>query len=247
MLPQLKYPTPFNTEIVAEPKPDKVWWHWFLPRIVSSGFIAILVYWIITEQNGFSTVMPALSNGGYLGYHALGMGLWTTIMHQETMLSYIHPLVCSKNERVHRFIHVLFHVIGILCGMGGLAAILWYKQATNRYTLMGYSFYIPYSTHSWLGIGFLAGWAMQCLSKLCPSLITASRYAFLERTVYVLGLTTCSLGIQQMQTQQLHNVPYLINSTITEPVVSTWWFSKSSLGILLLAVSGITTMIVTHL
>ncbi len=248
----LTLPSPFNVETLEQTsEKGRVWWHWVVPRLSSSGFIAMLLYWIMTEQNGFSNTLPSLSSGGYLGYHALGMSLWTTMMHQETMLAYINPIICTKDERIHRLIHVVFHIIGMLCGIGGLVAILWYKQASTQFTIMGYSFYIPYSTHSWMGIGFLGSWAMQCLGKLCPSIMTDSRYAFLERTVYVLGLTTCSLGIQHMQTRQLSDVSYAVNDTFTNVTsvntqVSTWWFSKPSLGVVLLAVSGIATLFFTH-
>ena len=50
------------------------WKEKWIPRFTSSLFIGLLVYWILTEQNGFSSSTPSMINpavnataNGYLG------------------------------------------------------------------------------------------------------------------------------------------------------------------------------------
>jgi hypothetical protein len=230
---------------------------WIIPRLCSLLFIGLLVYWILTEQNGFSETMPSMINpsinssaNGYIGYHAIGLSIWAVVCNQETIMAFGIPLCCSSSYKIRKITHILFQVIGFLCGLGGMIAMLWYKSSNvstsiygTSFTLMNDNYYIPYSPHAWSGIAFLIGWLSQCIGRCIPY-ITPARHRFLGRLTYVTGLLCCCLGLQQQQTRQLLLTQLsFTNSTLTNNTISHWWFSQPSLGVILLGITGATTFL----
>lgn len=235
------------------------WGAWVVPRLGSYSFIALLVYWILTEQNGFSSSTPSMINpvinataNGYLGYHALGLSLWAVIFLQESIMSYAAPLFFQASYSVRKAMHIGSQIAGLLMGAGGMTAILWYKNSTistpvggTDFTILDHPYYIPYSPHAWLGLVFFISWIAQCAGRLFPSYMTPERHRFLGRVLYLTGLACCGLGLQQQQTRQLlTNINAMANnSTLATPLktASTWWFSQPSLGVILLGLTGAAT------
>lgn len=231
---------------------------WLVPRVSSYLFILLLVYWIITEQNGFEFSIPSIITpstniiaNGYLGYHALGLSLWAVVCNQETIMQFAIPLCCSSSSyETRKCVHVLSQITGFLCGVGGMISILWYKNSSvsmpisgNEFVVMGNNYYIPYSPHAWLGFLFLGSWVIQCIGRCFPTYITLQRHRFIGRFNYVIGLGCCCLGLQQQQTRQLTSTLKLlqlanITNSTNFSVQTDWWFSQPSLGVFLLGLIG---------
>ena len=232
---------------------------WLFPRLGSFSFIGLLIYWILTEQNGFSSSKPSMVDpamnataNGYLGYHALGLSLWAVVAMQETIMAYGIPLCCKSTYTVRKWMHIGSQALGFLLGAGGMTAILWYKNSSvnipvggTEFTIMEHPYYIPYSPHAWLGIVFFLTWMVQCLGRLFPTFMTLARHRFLGRFLYMTGIACCALGLQQQQTRQLMITVTAManNSTLSMPLVhaSTWWFSQPSLGVILLGLTSAAT------
>lgn len=243
--------------------PPFTWKSWFIPRICTVTYISLLVYWIITEQNGFTNSIPSMIKPstditayGYLGYHALGLSIWAVIVNQETIMSYSIPLLPSASYQTRKNIHIGAQIIGVLSGIGGMVAIIWYKNSNVSMSISGTDFtipiintkfYVPYSPHAWLGIAFMGGWVIQCIGRLFPERFTLAYHRFCGRLLYVSGLLCCCLGIQQQQTRQLVNNinSLLVNSSSinVQSIVesSSSWFSQPSLLVLCLGIAGAAT------
>ena len=235
------------------------WVAWSVPRLSSSAFIVLLIYWIFTEQNGFSSSYPSMINpvvnataNGYIGYHALGLAIWAVIAHQETIMAFAIPLFPRASYNMRKWTHILSQIIGLLCGVGGMTAILWYKNSTvnmpmsgTTFTIMDDPYYIPYSPHAWLGMTFFGSWLIQVIGRWFPERFTLQHHRFLGRVMYMAGLVCCGLGLQQQQTRQLlttlQELAHNTTSVATATATSHWWFSQPSLGVLLLGITGITT------
>lgn len=236
---------------------------WFFPRLLSFCYMTVLVYWIVTEQNGFTKDIPSMITpstdivaNGYLGYHALGLSLWAVVAYQETIMAFAIPLYPKASFSARKIVHIVSQVLGVICGIGGMAAILLYKKSAvsmpvsgSYLTILNNPFYIPYSPHAWLGAAFMGSWVLQCMGRLFPTYITPSFHRFSGRVMYISGLVCCCLGLQQQQTRQLTFMSSLVNTTITNTTntvasVSNWWFSQTSLGVLLLGMVGIATFYV---
>jgi hypothetical protein len=229
---------------------------WFLPRFCSVCFITLLVYWIVTQQNGFINTTPSVitpstnvTANGYLGYHALGLSLWAVVANQETIMAYAIPLCCTTSYNVRKWTHIIFQLIGMLCGVGGMVSIMWYKNSSvsmpisgTYFTVMDNPYYIPYSPHAWLGLLFMVTWLVQCIGRFFPTYLTTERHRFLGRFMYVAGLACCALGLQQQQTRQIMvNVQLLAQNNTSATAQSNWFLSQPSLGVLLLGLIGGTT------
>ena len=227
---------------------------WIIPRFSSVLFIALLVYWILTEQNGFADQMPSLitpstnaTANGYLGYHALGLSLWSVLANQESIMAFAIPLCCRRSSyETRKYIHIISQILGVLCGAGGMCAIFLYKNSTvampiagTSFTIMNQPYYIPYSPHAWLGLLFMLSWLVQCIGRFFPYYFTVERHRFLGRFTYIIGLVCCCLGLQQQQTRQLMiNVQLMTQNSTSVMPPSGWWFSQPSLGVLLLGIIG---------
>ena len=227
---------------------------WILPRFSSVLFIGLLVYWILTEQNGFAYELPSLITpstnvvaNGYLGYHALGLSLWSVLANQESIMAFAIPLCCSKSSyHARKYIHIISQILGVVLGAGGMFSIYLYKHSSvsvpsagTRFTIMDQPYYIPYSPHAWLGLLFMLSWLVQSVGRLCPTYLTVTRHRFLGRFTYIIGLVCCCLGLQQQQTRQVMvNLQMMAQNSTAVITASGWWFSQPSLGVLLLGIIG---------
>jgi hypothetical protein len=239
------------------------WRSWILPRFFSLCYFVLLLYWIYTQQNGFTHHVPSMLTpardivaNGYLSYHALAMSLWAVFCYQETIMAFAIPLYAKASYQARRWIHIGSHLLGVLFGIGGMTAILLYKQSAVSIPVSGTTitigdnpFYVPYSPHAWLGAAFMGAWVLQCVGRFIPAYVTPAIHRFCGRVMYISGLGCCALGLQQQQTRQLITtlIPVNItntNTTSTIVAVSNWWFSQPSLGVLLLGAVGIATFYV---
>jgi len=238
----------------------RAWPAWLIPRLCSYSFITLLLYWILTEQNGFSSSTPSMINpaenataNGYLGYHALGLSLWAVVFMQESFIAYAIPFCCRSSYVLRKGLHIAAQVMGLVLGAGGMTAMLWYKNSTvniplggTDFTIMDQPYYVPYSPHAWLGLGFLVLWMVQCLGRLFPQYMSPERHRFFGRLLYSTGIACCGLGLQQQQTRQLMMSIHELASNSTSIITSTlkpttWWFSQPSLGVLLLSITSAVT------
>ena len=237
------------------------WRAWYIPRVSTLLYMVLLVYWILTEQNGFSVSIPSMiypstdvTAYGYLGYHAVGLSVWAVIANQETIMAFAIPFYVHATYATRKLVHIIVQIVGLLCGIGGMVAIIWYKSSSVSMSVNGTyitipimkdEFYIPYSPHAWLGIAFIGSWMIQCIGRLYPERFTLEYHRFFGRILYTTGLACCCLGIQQQQTRQLVTTitSVLSNSTgaTTATVATRWWFSQPSLAVMLLGITGAAT------
>lgn len=102
---------------------------------MSACFFGVLFAWIYQAEGGLGTSFLHL-----FGLHALLMSLFVVMFTQESLLVFAAPLLAASARsqnvhwstlarfaRSHRF-HVLLHFLGMLCCIGGLCAIVYYKQ-----------------------------------------------------------------------------------------------------------------------
>jgi len=251
-------------ETMATVSPEMVpftWRAWIIPRFCTVLYMGLLIYWIITEQNGFSNSIPSIITPstditayGYIGYHAIGLSMWAVVANQETIMAFAIPLYAIASYPTRKIIHVVSQLIGMVCGIGGMVAILWYKKSSVALSAAGTTitvpvvnqpFYIPYSPHAWIGIFFMLTWIVQCMGRCFPERFTINYHRFCGRILYSTGLLCCCLGIQQQQTRQLvssfTSVITNATATTTNDTITTWWWSQPSLAVLLLCITGAST------
>jgi hypothetical protein len=173
----LSIPGALGMEHVMEPamEPKKMCIPW-LARLFMYGFIAAMIYGSI-QFDGSYTFAPSVN------YHALGMALSTACFGEITLAS---SSSCSKS--VTPYLTYGSHVIGIILGAGGMAAII-YSTSTHMYSI-----------HSWTGIVFCGSWLLQGLTRLTPY---NRLHAFFGKVTYISGIGSCLLGLQQQQTQRM--------------------------------------------
>ena len=96
--------------------------------------------------------------------------------------------------------------------MLGIIAIVYYKKLSPQPAV--FPFYSVYSPHSWLGIAVLVLWGIQlsvavCIYGFCKRTPEQNLrqlvkfHKFLGKTIYITGLATCALGLQDMQSSDL--------------------------------------------
>ena len=180
-----------------------------IPRILTIIFIIILLVWITEAEGGIGS-----SESNVFGVHALLMGLFVTVFIQEGLLSFSAPLISPKSRnRTHlRFFHVSYHILGLTCAIVGLVAIVAYKNMSAQPLVFPY--YYLFSPHSWIGVACMTLWGIQFVGGFFSQAIKAKLtveqrkvflkwHRFLGRAVYVIGLATCALGLQDMQSSDL--------------------------------------------
>jgi len=204
---------------------------WTLPRLLAGIFFIILFLWIFQAEGGFGW-----NEANLFGWHALMMAMFIVFFTQEAILTFSAPLfsgpfsrrnshtrtsslsninINSDNNNGHwirpKYVHVMFHLGGILSAMLGIVAIYYYKSLSPQ--PIAFPFYSVYSPHSWLGIAVLILWGLQYtagvyiygLGQPTPEqkAILKQIHGYLGRVIYVAGLATCALGLQDMQSSDL--------------------------------------------
>jgi len=95
--------------------------------------------------------------------------------------------------------------------MLGIVAIVYYKNLSPQ--PVAFPFYAVYSPHSWLGIAVLVLWSVQLVAGIYihiigdlssnDKILLAKVHRYLGKVIYVAGLATCALGLQDMQSSDL--------------------------------------------
>ncbi|KAJ3196365.1 hypothetical protein HK101_009178 [Irineochytrium annulatum] len=109
-----------------------------------------------------------------------------------------------------RMIHVGLHILSLAAAIGGLVAIIAYKNLSDQPP--AFPFFHLYSPHSWAGIAFLALYILQFIGGAASQAITLSArthritrrlHALLGDACYILGVAVCAMGFQDMQGSDL--------------------------------------------
>jgi len=181
---------------------------WSLPRILAVIFLIVLLVWIFQAEGGLG-----FDEATVFGFHALFMALFIVIFTQESVLAFASPLISGpfrkERSRIQRYFHIGFHVLGIVCAMLGIVAIVYYKNLSPL--PLAFPFYSVYSPHSWLGISLLILWGLQFTAGIYIHTIgnpstdaqIMKMHRYLGKVIYVTGLATCALGLQDMQSSDL--------------------------------------------
>lgn len=227
-----------------------------LPRLVVVIFLIVLFLWIYQAEGGIG-----FQESNLFGWHALLMSLFVVVFTQEAILAYSSPLIgfFTKNRTIIKYYHVVCHLLGAICALGGLCAIVYYKKLSPQPVV--FPFFTLYSAHSWAGIVFLSLWLLQILAGFHVYVVGNKRtseqkrafsqfHSFLGKSVYAVGLVTCIMGFQDMQSSDL------ASSTPPNPGNMTMamgdmqgYFPNSSLaqyssaGSILLIFSGLATFL----
>ena len=187
-----------------------------LPRVIVVIYLCVLFAWIFLAEGGIG-----VEDSSLFGLHALGMSMFGIVCAVESALAFRTPWLPSEPEK-RKMYHAAFHVLGLACGIGGLVAIVYYKQLAppaaddDVYAALGsqyFPYFTLYSPHSWLGIVFLSLWVFQLLARFLPQ-ITGTVHSFIGLSLFVLGLGVSALGFQDMQSSDLAgSVPPGLNIT----------------------------------
>jgi len=232
---------------------------WVAPRVIGIVFFIILLMWIYEAEGGIGN-----QDSSMFGWHALLMGIFIVVCTQESIMAYSAPLLgpFTTSRSISKVFHVTTHVLGIICALGGLIAIVYYKSLSPQ--PIAFPFYTMYSPHSWIGIALLSLWIIQMAAGIYTQLyysklstkqkIQFSKYhKFLGKCIYCIGLATCAMGLQDMQGSDLAtSTPPMANMTDAQMMMMmpnmTGYFPDSNLaqyssaGALLLLFSGVATM-----
>jgi len=188
---------------------------WACPRIFAVIFLIVLLVWIFQAEGGLG-----FDEATVFGWHALFMALFIVVFCQEAVLAFSMSIFSPlKRSPVSKWFHVSFHVLGIICAMIGITAIVYYKNLSSRPVV--FPFYAVYSPHSWLGICILVLWALQALVALVSDYIPPGEKSIISKlhkligkAIFLGGLATCALGLQDMQSSDLAGSTPLIPGVI---------------------------------
>jgi len=174
---------------------------WSITQLIAVIFLIVLLVWIFTAEGGLG-----FDESSVFGWHALCMGIFIAFFTQGSILWYTSPLRFSLFD--NKWIHVGLHSLGIIIAMLGIVSIVYYKNLSPQPVV--FPFYAVYSPHSWLGIAMLVMWGIQfLLSFACQYVETSIQsivlkaHKFFGKIIYVTGLATCALGLQNMQSSDL--------------------------------------------
>lgn len=204
------------------------------PRIITLIFFIILFLWIYGAEGGIG-----ITENSIFGWHALLMSIAVLICMQEAILMISSPLMqpgCPLDSYKY---HIILHVLTGLCAMGGAIAMNYYKVLSPQPAV--YPFYRVFSPHSWMGITLLFLWCIQfiagCIARMRGWSKNGYKYhKFLGYCVYIIGLVTCALGFQSMQSSDLSST-----STMSYPPHSKLAQYSCACTILLI-LAGMSTM-----
>ncbi|GJJ77623.1 solute carrier family 31 (copper transporter), member 1 [Entomortierella parvispora] len=243
----------------VEPKPSRTPYAFtrsILPRFIAVIFLIILFLWIYQAEGGIG-----FQEANLFGWHALLMSLFIVVFTQEALLAYSSPLIgfLTKNRTLIKYYHVACHLLGLICAVGGLCAIVYYKKLSPQPVV--FPFFTLYSAHSWTGIVFLLLWTLQILAGFHVHIARKKQTAehkrvfrqfhgFLGKSVYAVGLVTCAMGFQDMQSSDLASStpPNPVNMTMSMGDMQGYFPNSnlaqySSACSLLLVFSGMATFL----
>jgi hypothetical protein len=201
-----------------------------LPRLNAVVFFIILFLWIFEAEDGLGFRFVST-----FGWHALMMALFVVVFTQESVMAFTMYPWLSKRGWAKPF-HVLLHIIGIICCIIGLVAIVRFKALSPR--PVDFPFYTLYTPHSWLGILFLSFWVIQLMmgvgmqvASLTVKQEIRKYHKFLGRVVYILGLVVCGMGVADMQSADLAGSvpPYVSTTNFTKPELGNMGYYPNSL------------------
>jgi cytochrome b561 len=149
------------------------------------------------------------------------MSLFVAVILNEAVLAYKAPLVVKfmvKDRARLKFFHTICHSLSAVCIILGLLSIASYKNAISdpKYP----TFDSMYSAHSWLGVVLIGIWVLQgccgiikfCMKRTKQDVSQEKKivavHHFFGYCIYALGLTTCALGFQSMQTSDIADFEY---------------------------------------
>jgi hypothetical protein len=197
----------------ADVKTSKWSWISLVPRIIALIIFGFTFWWVYIAEGGLGFVESNL-----FGFHAILMSFAFVLFSTEAFLTFKYPIFVSTPRPVLKGFHVTLHLASLACIVCGLVAIVEYKNLSlpiNNNTIV-FPFDTLYSTHSWLGVIVLAAWTFQFLIGGIGGYILQQQSAkssvfrfhrLLGKVVYVLGLATCALGFQNMQSSDLASTP----------------------------------------
>lgn len=199
---------------------------WVMPRLLAVIFFIILFLWIYQAEGGIGS-----NETNLFGLHALLMAFFIVVFTQEAVLTFSAPLLVTftsnrkalmyiflflidfKLTNFHsilRYFHISCHVIGICCAVGGLVGIVYYKSLSAQPII--YPFFTLYSPHSWMGVALLSLWVIQLTGGIFAQLfpnnpkvqgLVYMSHRYLGKVIYAVGLATCAMGLQDMQSSNL--------------------------------------------
>ena len=182
----------------------------------------LILVWVqeVEGELGFTEV-------NYFSWHAWLMTLAFPVFMTEALLSFVNPilhpsLLARDFERQRRFVkigHAVLHVLTLICIVLGLTTIVFYKRDAGAPVV--FPNYTLFSPHSWIGAVTLALWTVQFAAGIIAAAVPAWRgllarlHPLLGKSVFVLGLATCALGLQDMQSSDLSTDSYGTYSTFS--------------------------------
>lgn len=111
---------------------------------------------------------------------------------------------------------MIWHLLTLVCAVLGLVGIVYYKKLSNK--PVQFPFFTMYSVHSWVGVCTLVLWGLQFITKAWHNFMVDARakesqsflnfHRYLGRCVFVSGLATAALGLQDMQSSDLAGLGY---------------------------------------
>jgi len=226
-----------------------------LPRVLAAIFLIVLLVWIFQAEGGLGTDEDTV-----FGVHALLMGLFVVVCVQESVLAYASPSfgMITRSRKILKYYHVICQLLGIALSIGGLVAIVYYKSLSDSPIV--FPFYTMYSPHSWIGVAFLSLWVIQFGNGLYFHAFAANDlnaqhkrtatkwHRYLGKCIYVLGLATCAMGFQDMQSSDLASSSPPMNMDMDVQIMNmTGYYPDSNLAqyasacSLLLALMGMAT------
>lgn len=114
--------------------------------------------------------------------------------------------------------HLVFHFGTLVCAILGLVFIVKYKWSSPGV----FPFFTMYSAHSWAGVATLGLWTVQVVSSVTFRLAPVPKslkdgfsdwHQYLGCCVFVSGLATCALGLQDMQSSDLAGSAMLMDGS----------------------------------
>lgn len=198
---------------------------WLLPRMISWGTIAFIIYIILKKLNlnveDVKQASSVLSNGDVtisnatnlakitqlwddhhlLAYHIIGLSIFGLLTNQEAILGdQKQSFLCCESVWIKAISYYGSQVLGLATASAGMVAI-YYNTSSGMDVTQWFSSHL-YSPHAWMGASTILAWMGRHLTGVCLPSYTRL-HASLTRTAYMMGLASCVLGFQAKQTTDL--------------------------------------------